>query len=284
MEIVYTTVMVLALIAILVGLVLMPFKTKRKRGLKMIGSGFLAVLVAGMGGAHENGAEAERLGFVSVTEMTRAKRHGISDAVAWKIKAGELEIQSVREGGFATVEEKRQAELAGFQTKAAWTRAQAEETFFRVPNDQLAFVAAANAAMSAYRSAPNDLAKGGVRAQRRGDMCRTIRGRAVIGWVGKITELTSNSDGKGVLSITLSPGITVKTWNNALSDVAHDTLIEAGTGMFAKLASLKIGQKVKFSGQFFESDVDCIFESSLTLQGAMTSPEFIMRFSSVQTP
>ena len=284
MEFVFTTVMVLALIAILVGLVLMPFKTKRKRGLKMIGSGFMCLLIAGMGEAHRSDAEAERLGFVSATEMTRAQKHGISDPAVWKIKAAEFEVQSAREGGFATVEEMRQADLAGFQTKAAWTRAQAEEAFFRVPNDQLAFVAAATAAMGAYRSAPNDLAKGGVRAQRRADMCRAIRGRAVSGWVGKITDLTSNSDGKGMLSITLSPGITVKTWNNALSDVAHDTLIEAGTGMFAKLASLKIGQKAKFSGQFFESDVDCVFESSLTLQGAMTSPEFIMRFSSVQTP
>ena len=102
--------------------------------------------------------------------------------------------------------------------------------------DQRSFVAAATAAIATYRSAPNDLAKGGVRAQRRTDMCRTIRGRTITGWVGKITELSSNSDGKGVLTIALGSGISVKTWNNAISDLMHHTLIEPGSGMLVKLA------------------------------------------------
>ena len=87
-----------------------------------------------------------------------------------------------------------------------------------------------------------------------------------------------------MITIALSSGIAVKTWNNSFSDIAHKTLIEPGTGMFNVLAALKKGQKVKFSGQFFESDVDCVFESSLTLSGAMNTPEFIMRFRSIQTP
>jgi hypothetical protein len=38
---------------------------------------------------------------------------------------------------------------------------------------------------------------------------------------------------------------------------------------------------VSFSGQFFSDTTDCVKESSLTLKGSLTQPEFIFRFSAI---
>ena len=61
----------------------------------------------------------------------------------------------------------------------------------------------------------------------------------------------------------------------------HTTLIEPGMELFSRLSSLKVGDRVKFSGLFFESNTDCVFELSMTLGGSMGDPDFIMRFTAV---
>jgi hypothetical protein len=45
---------------------------------------------------------------------------------------------------------------------------------------------------------------------------------------------------------------------------------------------MKEGDEVVFSGTFFASDVDCVEEHSMGLQGSMSEPEFIFRFTSVK--
>jgi hypothetical protein len=49
--------------------------------------------------------------------------------------------------------------------------------------------------------------------------------------------------------------------------------------MFKQAIALRGGQKVKFGGHFFRDQTDCIRESSFTLKGSLTKPEFIFRFS-----
>jgi hypothetical protein len=41
------------------------------------------------------------------------------------------------------------------------------------------------------------------------------------------------------------------------------------------------GQRVRLSGTFLDSSTDCVSESSLTLDGSLTEPEFIFRFSRI---
>src|SRR3954447_3015699 len=50
-----------------------------------------------------------------------------------------------------------------------------------------------------------------------------------------------------------------------LSDISDQTLIDPGSALFAKISTLKVGQKVVFSGTFTRSETDCIKETSLTL-------------------
>jgi hypothetical protein len=81
--------------------------------------------------------------------------------------------------------------------------------------------------------------------------------------------------------VRISPDIEIKTWNNALSDIASNTLIEKGTPVFNRLFDLSNGQRVRFSGAFLPSDSDFIKETSMTIDGSMRNPEFLFKFKSV---
>jgi hypothetical protein len=132
----------------------------------------------------------------------------------------------------------------------------------------------------------NEMAQGGTRAQRRIAICQSLnvpgQGVLVSNWVGQIDKLSSNSDGKGVLYVSHAPNIWVETWNNDFSDSSHHTLIPPLSQLFAVISQMKEGDEVVFSGTFFASDVDCVEEHSMGLQGSMSEPEFIFRFTSVK--
>lgn len=185
--------------------------------------------------------------------------------------------------GFANLGEYRDALGRGVLTKAEFDELQRREAFYTPPPKQRSFVQAVVSARDAFEAAPNDLAKGGARAARARAICNALAGTKANGWTGTISELSSNSDGKGVLRIAVAPEVSVATWNNALSDYGSETLIEPSSALFGKLAGLAEGDRVKFSGGFFRNDVDCVAESSVTLSGSMTAPYFIMRFSAVET-
>ncbi len=152
----------------------------------------------------------------------------------------------------------------------------------KVPSDQTRFAAAVTTARASYRSAANDLAAGGVRSSRQKSICDAVINQRASDWVGKISTLTSNADGHGVISITIAPFIQVSTWNNSFSDGRAQTLIDPKSPLFKILAKMKVGDTVKFSGRFFASGTDCVDEQSFTLQGSMTLPVFTLRFSSIQ--
>ena len=154
-----------------------------------------------------------------------------------------------------------------------------------VPSDEAKFIDAVTSARSAYNSAPNDMAKGGTRADRRNGVCQALQGsRSVDGWIGTIKSLSSNGDGKGVLAISVADDVVIGTWNNALSDVESGTLMDQASPVFKAASAMKEGDKIQFSGTFIPSEVDCVTESSLTLEGSMQSPDFVMRFVSVSVP
>jgi hypothetical protein len=155
-----------------------------------------------------------------------------------------------------------------------------------IPAAEQAFIQAVQRGQAAFQGAPNEMAQGGTRAQRRTAICQSLnvpgQGVLISGWVGQIDKLSSNSDGKGVLYLSLAPNIRVETWNNDFSDTSDRTLIEPSSPLFAAVSQMKEGDEVVFSGTFFPSDVDCVEEHSMGLQGSMSEPEFIFRFASVK--
>ena len=153
---------------------------------------------------------------------------------------------------------------------------------FQAPSDQAQFTRAVVSARASYKSASNELAAGGIRSSRQQAICNVVIGQSASDWVGKIATLTSNGDGKGVISISLAPNVEVSTWNNSISDLSDHTLIEPTSSLFKMLGMMKVGDPVKFSGRFFSSSTDCVREKSVTLNGSMTDPSFTMRFTSIK--
>ena len=152
--------------------------------------------------------------------------------------------------------------------------------------NQKQFIQIVRQAQSSSRVASNEMVRGGIKVKRDKAICELVKssgGLNVSGWVGKLVNLSANGDGQGVLGIQIAPGITVKTWNNSLSDVLHHTLINPSSKLFEKASAMKIGQMVQFSGTFHPgSEPECVYEASITLNGKISEPEFIMTFSDVK--
>ena len=146
------------------------------------------------------------------------------------------------------------------------------------PPAQTVFVAAVAEARDQFKAAPNDTA-GAARAARKAAICRALPLRTARDWIGRIYRLSSNSDGNGIVEIAIGPEVYVTTWNNSLSDIGDNTLIPAGSPVFQAFGAMKTDDPVKFSGTFLYSGVDCVKETSLTQEGSMTAPEFLLRFS-----
>lgn len=158
----------------------------------------------------------------------------------------------------------------------------AEDQKNRLPEKQKSFLELTTSAIEASDGAKNDMQRGGIKTKRDDGICKKLKSRKVEGWQGKVTKVDSNSDGKGVLSIELAPNVSVKTWNNALSDISYDTLIDPRSSLFEKASQLSEGDQVKFSGSFFRGDGSCIKESSMSLRGGLEEPEFIFKFTDVE--
>jgi uncharacterized protein YgiM (DUF1202 family) len=105
--------------------------------------------------------------------------------------------------------------------------------------------------------------------------------RSATDWVGTLSDLSTNNDGKAVIAVKLGD-IEIKTWNNAFSDIGYDTLIDLESALFKSLLNAKKGANVRFSGSFFSGDdLDYVKENSLTIRGSMRNPEFIFKFADV---
>ena len=150
-----------------------------------------------------------------------------------------------------------------------------------MPTDEATLVQAVNDARAAYAAGANDMAKGAARPARARAICKALQSVAVSQWVGTVDDLSTNGDGKGVLSVRLGKDLTVATTNNDFGDSLQKSLIDPSSQLFADAVALHKGQRVTFSGHFFRASADCISESSLTLEGSIDAPEFTFQFSSI---
>lgn len=151
-----------------------------------------------------------------------------------------------------------------------------------LPQDETALLSIVTGAQAEAAKVENDMQLGGVKAKRDSTLCATITSLVVQNWVGKVEDVSSNSDGKGVFKVSVARDVLVKTWNNAFSDMGSGTLFEPGTPLFAAASAMKRGDYVTFSGNFFKGrEGDCLNEASMTLRGKVREPEFIFKFESI---
>ena len=148
------------------------------------------------------------------------------------------------------------------------------------PENEIRFIGVVEKYAKSFRTTKNELQQSTLRDHRKQELSKI--NTKVVSWVGTINQLSTNSEGKAILSVRISPYTEIKTWNNALSGIMANTLIEKGTSLYKVLTTLSTGQKVKFSGSFFPSADDFIEETSMTIQGSMQNPEFLFKFESIE--
>ena len=149
------------------------------------------------------------------------------------------------------------------------------------PAQQADFIKIVQEGQTAAKGAENDMQRGGHLATRGKALCSLLQSKKVANWTGWVDTVDSNSDGKGVLAIKVAKDIHLETWNNALSDITDETLLEPGSQIFNAASALKKRQEVKFSGEFITDETHCLGEQSLSLDGKISDPEFTFRFSEV---
>lgn len=161
----------------------------------------------------------------------------------------------------------------------ASSNAQAQDWLSTAPESQKKFLAIVDQARHSYKTGKNDLQRGAARPDRAEATCGLLRGRKADKWVGKISEISTNGDGWGVMTIEIGKDVSVGTWNNSLSDISDKSLISPKSPVFRRATKMAVGDIVIFSGTFPQSDTDCIREKSLTLRGSITEPGYVIRFS-----
>lgn len=147
---------------------------------------------------------------------------------------------------------------------------------------QATFVDAVDAARAAYQEAKTDLQKSKILKDRSRDVLPSIGGSDVSSWVGVIDDVGANGEGKAYVQIKISDNIKVKTWNNAFSDMTHDTLIPETSAVYDTLLGLVPGDKVVFSGSFQAQDGAPLYATNITDTFSARTPEFLFKFTSIK--
>lgn len=151
-----------------------------------------------------------------------------------------------------------------------------------IPTEQAHFIKVVSEYARGFKGVKNELQQSAMRDQRKEALSGSLNDYSVTSWIGTINQLETNTEGKAILSVRISPDIEIKTWNNAFSDIASNTLIEKGSSLYGRLFDLSVGQKIEFSGDFFPSETDFVEETSMTIDGSMRNPEFLLKFKSVK--
>lgn len=149
------------------------------------------------------------------------------------------------------------------------------------PEDQVRFYMIVSEAQNQYKSGENAMAKGAARFKRAQELCKLFQNKSIVGWIGVVNQLSSNQEGRGVLSISFGNDVQLTTWNNIVSDSGSNTLIDPRSELFNQVVGLSLGSWVKFDGSFFENKTDCIREKNLTLEGSILKPEYIFKFKKI---
>ncbi|MCV6574394.1 MAG: hypothetical protein OIF58_01540 [Cohaesibacter sp.] len=289
----YDGVAFIALAGILIGAFYMIFKKGRR--LKGAGASFLSFIALFFAAFLSVNQDAKDAGFSSYADKQLAEKAGISNPQEFESKKAELLAEKAKRNAEAKrqkEQEAAEAERLQVAKKAKDAEEEAkqkaliekEKAFYLPPEEQTKIVQIVKHAAEEFRNANNDLAKGGIRRDRARAICSVKSTRRVQGWIGTLAELTTNSDGLGVVAISLSDELKLTTMNNVFSDINSNTLIDPDKPIFKKLSALKEGDKVKVYGDFVRADIktDCFWEISMTMAGSMTQPEFIFRFSDIE--
>ena len=139
-----------------------------------------------------------------------------------------------------------------------------------MPADQRAFVELLSRYARRWAEAPNAVAREPLRQQRKTELCRNPPIN-VTAWLASVSRVGKAMGGDGALDVVLAGKVSLKSY-----EIARDS------PLFAVLATLREGQEVRVSGNFFRSSLnDCLAQTNFTEREGMLEPEFRFRFTAV---
>ena len=151
-----------------------------------------------------------------------------------------------------------------------------------MPKQQESFIAAIVEGRKNIGDSKTDLQSSNALFERDKALCALLPGSLGSNWVGTITDIGANGEGKAYLTIEFADNARVQTWNNAFSDMGDNTLIPNTSELFKVLVPLGEGTKVKFSAEFLRGKDTCLKKGNLTKTFYGIDPEFMVRFTKVE--
>jgi hypothetical protein len=77
-----------------------------------------------------------------------------------------------------------------------------------------------------------------------------LPGGRLHGWVGQIVEVGANKAGKLHIAIRIADNVNLMTWEKAITDLGHGTLIGPRSPLYPVLSAMKPGDTVRFDGRY----------------------------------
>jgi hypothetical protein len=150
-------------------------------------------------------------------------------------------------------------------------------------DDQNEFIQIIEDAILEIENAETELQQSVALRKRDDALCAVLNKRVATNWTGKITEIGSNSDGFAHVEIELADGVRVKTWNNSFSDISDNTLIPPSADFFDNLVAISEDTVVTWTGRFAAGDSFCLKKANLTQTFYGIDPQFIVKFSNIES-
>jgi hypothetical protein len=133
-----------------------------------------------------------------------------------------------------------------------------------------------------YQLATNDSARAAIRESRRKYLCEIVNGRTTGEWLGFLQGFGPNSEGFGILSVSIGRDLTLTTKHRTQDDAGHDTLIRPDDPIYITASRMGPLTAVWFSGSFFPGGKDCWETENPTMDSAMAAPDFTFKFRSLR--
>lgn len=175
--------------------------------------------------------------------------------------------------------DKRKASNAGAK-KTEQVQVAATAKTANLPTGQAKFLAVVDEYATRFRAAKNELQESSLRTERNDAMTKVIGLElAIDGWIGKITELGTDSSDKAYIRVSIAPNVELVTFNTSIFDPLG-TMISPGSELYSNLTEMSVGDAIRVSGMFVPHESGGLYEASLTINGAMTEPAFLFYFKS----
>jgi hypothetical protein len=99
-------------------------------------------------------------------------------------------------------------------------------------------------------------------------------------WIGTVASVSEGTDNNSPLvAVNIGNNTTLTSWTTRLADMKDHTLLDPTSDLGKKVAKLHPGDRVKISGEFIQSEDDCVKDTSLLLGTNFGETTLIVRFT-----